>query len=181
MIRWYYAHPKTREQTGPFDEATVRAKYVAGELAPATLVWHEGLAEWVPAREAFGADPSPAPSGEAALPPQLCGWLAFDAWMLLLLSLPLLFAFLLGVPVLLAAVAVFRLRDTLLRMGGTTAEHLPLLRALRSAAAAVGWVSIAVLVLNIAFFLWATTLHLLSASPDGLLAPAREALSALFS
>lgn len=181
MIRWYYAHPKTREQTGPFDEATVRAKYVAGELAPATLVWHEGLAEWLPAREAFGANPSPAPAGEAALPPQLCGWLAFDAWMLLLLALPLLFVFLLGVPVLLAAVALFRLRDTLLRMGGTAADHLPLLRALRSAAAAVGWTFLFAMILVIVFFLWATALHLLSVSSDGLLAPAREALSALFS
>ena len=87
MIRWYYAHPKTREQVGPCDEATVRAKYVDGELAPSALVWHEGLAEWIPARAAFGASPSAAPAGEAALPPRLCAWLLFDAWMFLLATL----------------------------------------------------------------------------------------------
>lgn len=181
MIRWYYAHPKTREQVGPCDEATVRAKYVAGELAPSTLVWHEGLSEWLPASSAFGASPSPAPAGEAALPPLLCGWLAFDAWCLLLLSLPLLFFFFLGVPLLLAAVAVFRLRDTLLRMGSTSADHLPLLHALRSAAAALGWTFLFAILLFILFILLVTAFHLLSASPDGLFAPALDALSALFS
>lgn len=136
MIRWYYAHPKTREQVGPCDEATVRAKYVDGTLAPTALVWHEGLAEWIPARAAFGASPSAAPAGEAALPPRLCGWLLFDAWMFLLATL---FCLPFSIPFLIAALGLFRVRTVLLRMGGTSAEHLPLLRAIRHVAAAAGW------------------------------------------
>jgi len=166
MIRWYYAHPKTREQVGPCDEATVRAKYVDGELAPTALVWHEGLAEWIPARAAFGASPSPAPAGEAAIPPRLCGWLLFDAWMFLLFSLLFLP---LGIPFLIAALGLFRVRTVLLRMGGTAADHLPLLRAVRHVAAAAGWGWILFLLFTAAVSLLACAgVFSAAAGPDGL-------------
>ena len=175
MIRWYYAHPKTRRQTGPCDEATVRALYVDGTLAPSTLVWHEGLAEWIPARAAFGANPSAAPSGEAALPHRLCAWLLFDGWMFLLFSL---FLLPLGIPFLIAALALFRVRTVLLRMGSTSADHLPLLLAVRHAAAAAGWGWILFLLLAAAVSLLYCAGVFASAAPDGLLAAARSLFAA---
>jgi hypothetical protein len=175
MIRWYYAHPKTRQQTGPCDEATVRALYVDGTLAPSTLVWHEGLAEWIPARTAFGASPSAAPAGEAALPPRLTGWLLFDGWMFLLATLCFL-PF--SIPFLIAALGLFRVRTVLLRMGGTSADHLPLLRAVRHAAAAAGWGWILFLLAVAALSLVYCAGVFATASPDAFPAALRSLVSA---
>ena len=44
-----------------------------------------------------------------------------------------------SIPFLIAAIGLFRVRTVLLRMVGTSADHLPLLRAIRHAAAAAGW------------------------------------------
>jgi membrane protease subunit (stomatin/prohibitin family) len=39
------------QQSGPFDEATLRSHAAAGRLTPDTLVWKAGLASWTPARD----------------------------------------------------------------------------------------------------------------------------------
>jgi hypothetical protein len=69
MASWYYVISKTREKSGPHDEAFVRAKFIAGEIAPSSLVWHDGLAHWIPAGEAFAALQSPSGAeGKVPLP-----------------------------------------------------------------------------------------------------------------
>ena len=60
MANWYYVVPKTREKSGPHEESFVRSKFIAGEIAPETLVWHDGLAGWIPAGQAFAALQAPA-------------------------------------------------------------------------------------------------------------------------
>jgi hypothetical protein len=58
------------QQTGPFDEATVRARLGSGDLAPSDMAWKEGNASWVPL-ETFlnenGASPGHEPSGASGL------------------------------------------------------------------------------------------------------------------
>lgn len=62
MSEWYYSDAQ-RLQHGPVDEAAMAALHAQGALAPDTLVWRDGMAEWRPWREvmheAIGA-PAPA-------------------------------------------------------------------------------------------------------------------------
>jgi len=147
MIRWYYAHPKTRQQVGPCDEAQVRDLFASGALPPSTLVWHEGLPDWVPAREAFLAyDPAFSPD-RAPVPPRLVGWIYFDAVMLWFHVVVQFFLFLpLAIASAVAAVALFGVAGTLSRLPSIPAESEPLFIRLRRFFAAVGWGAVCVIV-----------------------------------
>ena len=54
-------------QQGPFDVNTLAAQVRSGAITPATLVWKQGLAQWVPAQQVpeladvFGSVPPPLP------------------------------------------------------------------------------------------------------------------------
>ena len=183
MIQWYYAHPRTREQTGPCDEAAVRAKYAAGELGGASLVWHEGLSEWIPARVAFGALPAAAPRDEAELPGGLLGWLALDGWMLAATGVFLLVLVVpaaAGLGLLAASLAVFRLRGILARAGAVRAETLPMVYAVRSVARSVGWAWILGWLTWAALQLLGTWMALDAASGGALLEAARRGVAGVF-
>lgn len=43
-MQWYYA--KGKEPVGPFSEKTFHSLVHEGTITPATLVWHEGMANW---------------------------------------------------------------------------------------------------------------------------------------
>lgn len=61
---WYVAAGGHKH--GPFSAAELAAKVAAGQIAPSDLVWHAGLAGWVPARDAPGVfAPPPLPLPEA--------------------------------------------------------------------------------------------------------------------
>lgn len=47
MTQWYYADAAGTQQ-GPIDSETLLARYAAGEVQPATLVWRDGLDGWQP-------------------------------------------------------------------------------------------------------------------------------------
>ena len=55
------------QQTGPFDAAQLRLHAQSGKLAPESLVWAQGMANWTKAREvaelagSFTAGPPPIP------------------------------------------------------------------------------------------------------------------------
>lgn len=75
-MTWYYADSGNR--IGPVSESTLDILVKAGTVTDGTLVWREGMAEWLPyaqARpekpaprppEARAAGPSPGPAGAAA-------------------------------------------------------------------------------------------------------------------
>lgn len=46
-MQWYYAD-RDQQQQGPVDAAWLQGAYGRGEVQAATLVWREGLANWVP-------------------------------------------------------------------------------------------------------------------------------------
>lgn len=63
---WYYVD--AGQQAGPVDEAQLPELVRTGKIQPATLVWHEGMANWQPLREVAPPSvlPPPPPAG---LPP----------------------------------------------------------------------------------------------------------------
>lgn len=153
MANWYYVDPKTSGKCGPYDERRIRQGYIDGLLSPRTLVWREGLANWVPLRDAFDLDAAP-PLGEGRipLPPGLRGWLLFDGVCTILLALPfLLFPW--NIALLIAGIALLGARSTLERTPYVPEEILPFLLRLRTVFCAAGWVYIVLIVLSLVFIL----------------------------
>ncbi len=67
-MNWYYA--ENNQQKGPFSEVEMAGFVTAGAVTDQTLVWHEGLTQWLPYREVMAAAvPSPtAPPAAVAAP-----------------------------------------------------------------------------------------------------------------
>ena len=153
MASWYYVISKTREKSGPHDEAYVRAKFIAGEIAPASLVWHDGLASWIPASDAFAALKSPAGTeGRVPLPDGLRGWMTFVGVMTILSAIfPSLVLY--GLPMLLAGIAVLGARAALDRAPFVSPDLVPFFAKLKTFFCCWGWMFILVIFLTILFLL----------------------------
>ena len=153
MANWYYVNPKTREKCGPHDEAFVRGKFIAGEIAPATLVWHDGLANWIPADQAFAALQAPAGSeGKVPLPDGLRGWMTFVGIMTILSSLlPALLLY--GIPTLLAGFAALGARAALDRAPFVSPDMVPFFAKLKTFFCCWGWMYVVGLFLGVLFLL----------------------------
>ena len=142
MASWYFVVPKTREKSGPHDEAFVRAKFIAGEIAPTTLVWHDGLANWIPASDAFAALQAPSGTeGKVPLPDGLRGWMTFIGIMTILSAL-LPSVVLFGLPMLLAGLAVLGARTALDRTPFISPDLVPFFTKLRAFFCCWGWMYI---------------------------------------
>ncbi len=68
MAQWYYG--SSAGQHGPVDENELRAMIASGGVGPQTLVWREGMSDWVPLQSVpeFGLNqpvPYQAPYGGA--------------------------------------------------------------------------------------------------------------------
>ena len=75
-MNWFYSEGGA--QKGPVDDAAFRALVANGTIRPDTLVWHEGMADWLPLSAAEPAlapqvvpppPPGAAPAAGAPLPP----------------------------------------------------------------------------------------------------------------
>jgi uncharacterized RDD family membrane protein YckC len=84
---WFYASGGERKGPVPEDELLRLAQ--SGEVTPATLVWHAGMAEWRPFSEAGpGAPPPvPRPASPVGIAPQTSVryagfWIRFGAYVL---------------------------------------------------------------------------------------------------
>jgi uncharacterized membrane protein len=71
MSDWYYA--ANNEQKGPINESELKANFAANKLPADTLVWKDGMDNWIPASQVaaftFRQPPAPAkvqPSTESA-------------------------------------------------------------------------------------------------------------------
>src|SRR5690606_14888224 len=81
MTQWYYSDYE-HNRHGPVGDADMAGLQAGGQLAPDTLVWREGLAQWqpwrslahevaapaAPAHAGFATAPADAPAGFAANP-----------------------------------------------------------------------------------------------------------------
>jgi uncharacterized RDD family membrane protein YckC len=52
-MSWYYA--ENNERRGPIEDAAFQSMVASGTIKPDTLVWREGLTEWVPCSQASSA------------------------------------------------------------------------------------------------------------------------------
>lgn len=170
MASWYYVVAKTREKSGPHDEAFVRAKFIAGEIAPEALVWHDGLANWIPAGQAFAALQAPAGAeGKVPLPDGLRGWMTFVGVMTVLTAIvPSLLLF--GLPMLLAGLAALGARAALDRAPFVSPDTIPFFTKLRTFFCCWGWMYILGLFLAVLFLLAYTGIALWAVS-SGQVAP----------
>ncbi|TQU50876.1 RDD family protein, partial [Xanthomonas perforans] len=76
MTQWYYADAQ-RQRQGPVDTDTLRARLSQGIIDRSSLVWREGLAQWVALHEIegeLGLD-----SAAAAAAPEAGGQMPADA------------------------------------------------------------------------------------------------------
>jgi len=153
MASWYYVVSQTREKSGPHDEAFVRAKFIAGEIAPQTLIWHEGTPNWIPAGEAFASLKTAAGiEGKVPLPDGLRGWMTVVGILTILTSiLPALMLY--GIPMLLAGIAVMGARAALDRSPFISPDMVPFFRKLKTAFACWGWMYLIGLFFSILFLL----------------------------
>ena len=139
MANWYYVVPKTREKSGPHEESFVRSKFIAGEIAPETLVWHDGLAGWIPAGQAFAALQAPSGTeGKVPLPDGLRGWMTFIGVATILGAL-LPSVALIGLPLLVAALALLGARAALDRAPFIPPDLVPFFTKLRTFFCCWGW------------------------------------------
>ena len=139
MANWYYVVPKTSEKSGPHEESFVRSKFIAGEIAPETLVWHDGLAGWIPAGQAFAALQAPAGTeGKVPLPDGLRGWMTFIGVATILGAL-LPSVALIGLPLLLAGLALLGARAALDRAPFIPPDLVPFFTKLRTFFCCWGW------------------------------------------
>ncbi|MGD9782893.1 MAG: DUF4339 domain-containing protein [Kiritimatiellia bacterium] len=142
MANWYYVVSKTREKSGPHEESFVRAKFIAGEIVPEALVWHDGLANWIPAGQAFAALKAPAGTeGKVPLPDGLRGWMSFIGVMTILGAL-LPSVALVGLPMLLAGLALLGARASLDRAPYISPDMVPFFTRLRTFFCCWGWMYI---------------------------------------
>lgn len=113
MANWYFVNAKTRDKSGPHEESFVRAKFIAGEIRPETPVWHDGLAHWIPASQAFSALQAPGGiEGRVPRPDGLLGWMTFVGVMTILVAIPPSLM-LYGLPLLFAGIAALSARAAL--------------------------------------------------------------------
>ena len=170
MANWYFVNPKTREKSGPHEEAFVRSKFIAGEISPVTLVWHDGLANWLPARQVFAALQAPSGTeGKVPLPDGLRGWMTFIGIVTILGSaLPAVLLY--GIPMLLAGIALMGARAALDRSPFITPDLVPFFTRLRTFFCCWGWMYILGLFLGIIFLLIYTGIALWTLS-GGQVAP----------
>jgi uncharacterized RDD family membrane protein YckC len=57
-MSWYYA--ESNERRGPIDDGTFQSLVAAGKVTPETLVWSEGMADWMPYGQVGSIAASPA-------------------------------------------------------------------------------------------------------------------------
>lgn len=70
MTEYYYNLPGTQEKAGPVSEATLRAGAKNGTYPPDTLVWCQGMAEWLPLYRVFPSSGLPPTPAETMCPPK---------------------------------------------------------------------------------------------------------------
>lgn len=153
MAQWYYG--SSAGQNGPVEEHELRALIASGGVGPETLVWREGMKDWLSLRavpELASTVPSPyatpgaagypqayfppvAPTCGLAIASMVCGIIGF---------ITCYFSGLLGVPAVICGhLAISRINSSPIFMPG---------RGMAIAGLVMGYIGIAFSVAAIAFF-----------------------------
>jgi hypothetical protein len=69
-MKWYYVNA-AEQQAGPVDDAGLEALGASGQITPETLIWREGMTDWLPCGEvrpvAVPVSTAPTTEGEEAV------------------------------------------------------------------------------------------------------------------
>ena len=144
---WYYSKDRTERQ-GPVSTEQLRALIRQGAVAPDTLVWAEGMTDWIAASSTpellSPESPVPAPqagsteaeaSSPVLIPPNLGAWLRFVGIMSILMGIVYCascFGILWGVLLIVGGVALLGARSALEQITAVPAEFIPLLDRLNT-------------------------------------------------
>lgn len=63
-MSWYYS--ENNERLGPVDESAFQSLVAQGRIAPETLVWREGMSNWLPYSQVAGVSAATAPVSAGA-------------------------------------------------------------------------------------------------------------------
>ena len=178
---WYYAAANDRR--GPHSEAEMRDLLAQGVITPATLVWREGMADWVPASASsliprLEVDPAavvspvaPAAAAPNAYPPRatsyapagggapegLRGWMQFCGIMTIIggaFQCLSCIGALVGIPMIIAGAAFTGVASRLDGLTGLDAKTVDVLTRLRGGFKAMGIGIILTLVMMIFMFIF---------------------------
>jgi len=159
-VMWFYA--SGNERKGPVAESQLVELHRSGAVKDDDLVWKDGMAEWVPYKDtplaslarqtaASTATPGPAilsaspafsqPQGNnmqvplAPVPGGISNWMKFNGVMLILqgaLSCLGCITIIIGVPLVMAGIALFGSAGVMDQMGGVSPGTLPLFQKLKT-------------------------------------------------
>jgi len=68
MSQWYYA--LNEQQQGPVEEAELKSLFSSGTIKPDTLIWREGMNDWVPYGEVFAGQTDSSSSNTSTASPE---------------------------------------------------------------------------------------------------------------
>ena len=156
MPQWYYG--SSAGQTGPVEEGELRALIASGGVGPETLVWRDGMKEWLPVQavpELHGnaVNPHVAPGPGAYVPgyyspvAPTCGLAIASMICGIVGIITCYFAGLLGLPAVICGhLAISQINSSPIPMAG---------RGMAIAGLVLGYIGIAFSVAAIAFFVFA--------------------------
>ncbi|HEY8961436.1 MAG TPA: GYF domain-containing protein [Luteolibacter sp.] len=117
MTHWFYG--ENGLQFGPVDDAGIRQLIASGRVTPATLVWREGMTEWLPLARVpelsrsivpYGPYYASPPTSGLAIASMVCGLVGF---------LLCYFCALLGIPAVICGhMALKQMNESSLPMSG---------------------------------------------------------------
>ncbi|MGC4016669.1 MAG: GYF domain-containing protein [Luteolibacter sp.] len=152
MAQWHYG--ENGQQHGPVDENGIRQAIASGLVQPQTLVWREGMPNWLPLSQvaelggpssAYQQSPyvTPyAPTNGLAIASMVCGIVSiFMCWVHILGAIP---------AVICGHMALARINESPVPMGG---------RGMAIAGLILGYLCIAATLGGILFFVFSISLH----------------------
>lgn len=160
---WYYS-ADGQEKKGPVPEHELKRLLAGNQIPASTLVWSEGLANWVTASNVADLQTSAAPvhtplnvtaavgAGNGGVPAGLGGWMTFVAVMHIIggvFACLSCFGLIYGIPMIMGGVALLGAKNLLLTMPSVDAYALPFLEKLRSAFKLTGWSYIIMMIATI--------------------------------
>ncbi len=185
MPEWHYAPAGSQGRQGPVSTAEIRMLIRSGRLQPGDRLWKEGLADWIPVRQApefsalftGGADAlgPPAPghprarprSGTATLPPGLQGWMQFVAAVSIVVGVMTACVFGLGILLIVGGVALLGAKNELAVLPPQDPRTARFLTKLATFLKCAGWFYLGYIVLMTMYILVLFALFL-SGALDGL-------------
>ena len=166
---WYYS-ADGQAKIGPVPEHELKRLFTGNQIPASTLVWSEGMANWVTASNVAALRASAEPVGSAPvakfgvaptsilppaadeLPAGLSGWMTFVAIMHIIggaFACLSCIGLIYGIPMIMGGTALLGAKNLLVTMPSVDANALPFLEKLRSSFKLTGWSYILMMIFTV--------------------------------